>query len=119
MKTLKLIMAFIAILFFTNLLFAGNPENFATKKVAKLCKDIVLTDSQKVIIQAKAKVFAIKVQNASSLTNNTEKTSILNQAGQEYKTALDSVLTTEQKTQLVTKRNERRDIIMNKLESKK
>jgi uncharacterized membrane protein YbjE (DUF340 family) len=119
MKTPKLMTALIAILLFTNLLFAGNPENIVTKKVAKLCEDIVLTDSQKVIILAKANMFATKMQSASSLTKDTEKNSILNQAGQEYKTALDSVLTIEQKTQLVTKRNERRDIIMNKLKSKK
>ena len=119
MKTPRLITAVIAILLFSNLIFAGNPENYATKKVVKLCKDIVLTDSQKVIIQAKAKVFASKMQSASLITNNIEKTSIQNQAVQGYKMALDSVLTTEQKTQLITKRNERRDIIMNKLKSKK
>ena len=118
MKRLKLLMATIAILVFSNSLIAGNPENIATKKIGLLSRDIALTDSQKVVLQAKIKIFAVKMQNANALSSVEAKRSALNKAGQEYKAVLDSILTPEQKIQLTAKRNERRDAVMNKSTSK-
>jgi len=113
-KKQKLITVLIAILVFTNLLFAGNPQGIANKMVAKLSKDIELTDSQKVIIQAKAQAFAVTLQNTNTNASTDQK-----QVHQAYKATLDSVLTKEQKTQLVTKRNARRDAAINKIKAKK
>jgi len=119
MKKLKLITALIAVLFFSNVIFAGNPENLATKMVIKLGNDIVLTDSQKVIIQAKAKEFLVKRQSSNLLTNKTDLSTGKKLAYEQYKATLDTVLTIEQKTQLITKRNERRKVIENKYKTNK
>jgi len=118
MKKLKLMTALIAVLLFSDLVFAGNPENLANKKIGLLSRDIALTDSQKVVLQAKIKIFAVKMQNANALSSVEAKRSALNKAGQEYKAVLDSILTPEQKIQLTAKRNERRDAVMNKSTSK-
>ena len=113
MKKVTLIMAF-TVIFFSNLLFAGNPQGIANKMVAKLSKDIALTDSQKVIIQAKAQAFAVTLQNTNANASTYQR-----QAHKAYQATLDSVLKAEQKTQLVTKRNARRDAAINKTKAKK
>jgi len=113
MKKQKLIATLIAILIFSNLIFAGNSQDIVNKIVSKLSKDITLTDSQKVIIQAKLQTFAVILQNSNSNVDENTK-----QAYHAYHATLDSILTTEQKTQLISKRNARRDATMNKLKSK-
>ncbi len=118
MKNFRLMMAIVATVFLYIQLNAENPVSIANKKLNLLSRDIVLTDSQKVVILEKAKEFAVKFQGANLLTNSIEKNSQLDKAVQQYKAALDTLLTSEQKTQLETKRNERRDLIMNKLKSK-
>jgi hypothetical protein len=119
MKKLKLITALIAIFFFSGLLFAGNPDNLATITVGKLNADISLTDSQKVIIQANAKELFVQMQKANSLTNKTDISTDKKLAYEQYKATLDSVLTREQKAQLITKQNERRRAIENKYKANK
>ncbi len=118
MKTPKSLMLAFATLLLSTLLFAGNPENLSTKIVAKLSKDIVLTDSQKVVILNTAKEFAIKRQNADALSDNAEKTELKRQAFQSYKAIVDSLLTNDQRKQLKLKQNERRDAITKKNEYK-
>ena len=108
MKKVKLIMALGAVLVFSNLVFAGNPNNLATKMITKLSNDIALTDSQRVVIQAKANEFAVKMQNANSLTNADAKTTTKKQALSDYKTFLENVLTSDQKQQLMIKQNNRK-----------
>jgi hypothetical protein len=76
--------------------------------VTKLSNDIALTDSQRVVIQAKANDFAVKMQNANSLTNADAKTTTKKQALSDYKTFLESVLTNDQKQQLTLKQNNRK-----------
>lgn len=124
MKTPKLIMALIAILLFTNLLFAGNPVKYnadylANLMVEKLSRDIMLTDSQKTAILAKAKEYAEKRQNSDSQKNSVDEDETKKQASQQYKAALESILTSEQKAQLTTKQSERRDSISNKYRTNK
>jgi len=109
MKTPKLIKATIAILLFSNLLFSANPENIAGNMIAKISKDIVLTDSQKVVIQTKANEFVIKMQSANLLTNEEAKFASKKQASNEYKAILDSLLTNEQRKQLQIKIKIRED----------
>lgn len=118
MKKLKFMLACSAILMFSNLAFAVNPDNLANKMVTKLSKDIVLTDSQKVVILAKATELTVKRQSANTLTDKTEKSDLKKQVFQEYKAVLDSLLTSEQKQQLSLKQTERRDAIIKK-QSKK
>jgi len=113
MKTPKVLTAIIAILLFSNFLFAGSPENTKSYMVEKLCKDIVLTDSQKVIIEAKADIFDAILQSGVPTKDNND----LIQAFRGYKAALDSLLTGAQKEQLIQKHNARRDAATTELKN--
>lgn len=111
MKKLKLIMAAIAISVSINLLFAGNPQdgndNLANLLIDKMSKDIILSDSQKVIVKKKIKTFIVKMQNAHTLSNNSEKYALKKQAELDYQFSLDSVLTGAQREQMKVKMLER------------
>ena len=124
MKTSKLIIAFVAILMFSNVLFAGNPINignpddYATKSVTRLGTEITLTDSQKIILQAKTKAYVLKIQNANSLSDSEQKSALI-KSYREYKAAKDSVLTPIQKSQLTAKEHAMADSILSIIKSKK
>ncbi len=124
MKRLKLMTACIAILVFSNLLFAENPLSVEANNIAgimtdKLGRDIILTDSQKVIIQQKATAFIVKMQNANSTSSAEDKFTLKKQASDEYEVTLDSLLTPEQRNQIRLKSKERQDAIINQYQSKK
>ena len=116
MKKFKLITAVIAVLVYTNLLFAGNPktsgseDNLANLLIEKMGKDVVLTDSQKLVIKTKLKTYIIKMQNAHALTKNDERFSKKEQASNEYQSSLDSILTPTQSQQLQLKIKERENV---------
>lgn len=113
MKKLKLMMAFFAILVFSTFLFAGNPkksgseDNLADLLIEKMGKDVVLTDSQKLVVKQKLKTYIVKMQNANALSNIDEKFSEKKQASNEYQSSLDSILTPAQNQQLKLKIEER------------
>lgn len=123
MKKLKLITACVAILLFTNLLFAANPKKSASEHAAKMIEkltiDVVLTDSQKTIIQKKATDYAVRMQSADSKADKSDKLGMKKEATQTYKTALDSTLTMSQRNELTAKQNERHLAIINKIKTKK
>ena len=113
MKTTKFILALIAISFSVNILFAGNPKKGENDKLAndmlsKLCKDIVLTDSQKIVIVQKLNNFLQNRQDANVKSNDKEKAQYKKESYEMYKIALDSLLTNEQKITLENKRIERK-----------
>lgn len=114
-------MACIAIVLFTNFLVAENPKNNATGKadamVAKLNKNVILTDSQKVYILKKATDFVTKVQHANTQTDVKEKYNLKEQAFYTYRALLDSVLTKEQKSKLSAIQTEQMNRITNKHKS--
>ncbi|MDP4238176.1 MAG: hypothetical protein Q8904_01725 [Bacteroidota bacterium] len=124
MKTIKFRMAIVAILLFSNLIFAENPltidnvDDFANKRIAGIGADIVLTDSQKVILLASSKTFALKIQNSHSLSN-VEQKKAFSKAFQEYRANIDSVLSKAQKSQLTAKQKERRNIAISELKLNK
>lgn len=113
MKKLKFLVTVSAVLLFSNLLFAGNPktsgseDNLADLLIEKMGKDVILTDSQKLVVKAKLKTYIVKMQNAHALSNSDEKKSKKNQASLEYQSSLDSILTPSQNKQLKLKINER------------
>jgi len=113
MKTLKLITSVIAILFLSNLVYAGNPkvsspeDNLADQLIEKMGKDVTLSDSQKVVVKQKLKKYIVKVQNAHALSNNDEKITKKTLASNEYQLSLDSILTPSQSQQLKLKSEER------------
>lgn len=119
MKTLKLIILFIIPIVFTGILQAGNPSNMKAEDrakviVEKLCKDVVLTDSQKVAIEIKAKEFMVKMDNSNKQKTKEVKHAQKKEASSSYRAVLDSILTFEQKDQLMLKQNERKEAIITK-----
>lgn len=113
MKKLKLIMAVVAAFVCLNFLYGTNPKdkdftiNLADNMVKALCRDIVLTDSQKVIIQASAKDYEAKMKSLKDQANSESKKSNNKQAILEYRTSLNQILTNEQLDTLRIKRIER------------
>ncbi|HET7733711.1 MAG TPA: hypothetical protein VFK73_07715 [Paludibacter sp.] len=113
MKTSKLIVAVSAILLFTNLLFAANPQTpdkedkLADLLIEKMGKDVTLNDSQKISVRQKLKIYILKMQNANEQTNSVDKFALKNQATVDYQLSLDSILTPIQREQLETKIKER------------
>lgn len=92
-------------------------NDIAESIVAKLNQEVVLTDSQKVIVKQHAKIFVSKTQNTNELDNSDSTRTLRKSYIQEYKAALDAVLTEEQKALLVKKQEERRDAAMDKYTS--
>jgi len=117
MKTPKLIVAFVAILLFSNLAFAGNPkkdftENLANNILSTLSADITnLTDSQKLVIQTIAQEYETKLRNGynnrSSKFDSVFIKNTYKPASIDYQTKLNNILTAEQKEVLVKKIIER------------
>jgi predicted ATP-dependent Lon-type protease len=104
MKQLKLITAVVAAFVCLNFVFAGKPlkgttENLATILVDKLGKDVQLTDSQKVAIKEYTKKFITNMESADSIPTNEAKFKSKEQISQNYEAVIDSLLTTDQKTQ--------------------
>lgn len=123
MRTIKKITGIFIILFlFQALLFAQKPSTENVNQIAagiveRLDKDVALTDSQKVVILQHAKVFAAKSQNTQHMANNDATRSQRRNHVQEYKSALNSILTDEQKELIVKKRQERREAVVKKYTS--
>ena len=116
----KLIMICISTAIFSSILFAGQPltgnvTDFVNCKLMQLNWDITLTDSQIVLVKAKANEYGTKVLNKDSITCQE----VLPLATQEYKIALDSILTNEQKAQILQKQNDRENAAKLKYESEK
>ena len=95
--------------FFFNLVFAVTPNytNISDKMVKTLSNDVVLTDSQKVIIQVKAKAYETKMLSSSQQTTDDVKQAIIKDAVLSYRAALDSILSDDQKENLKAKQLER------------
>ena len=122
MKTIKLVTVLMVTVLFSNLSTAANPQkggadNKAGVLVEKLSKDIVLTNHQKKEITEKAKVFMTDVEKVKSSTDNEEKKLTKERIGKAYNMALDSILTNEQKEQLLVKQNERKEALIKKYQT--
>jgi len=120
MKTPKLMTAFIAILLFSNFLYAvkpltGNVRDFENTKLMQLSLYVNLTDSQKVLVKAKANEYGMKILNKDSITYEA----VLPLAKQEYKIAIDGILTNEQKALIAKKQNDRQNAAISKYNNNK
>jgi len=110
MKTSKLIMAIVVTFLSINFAFAGNPnkkdftENLAINIVKHLCKDIHLTDSQRIVIQLKATEYEVKMKNLIHEKDPVRKKSTSAQGIREFRTLLNNTLTKEQLDTLRLKR---------------
>ena len=120
MKTIKKITGVFVFLFFSQVILlaqkpsTGNVNQIAAGIVERLDKDVALTDSQKVAILEHAKVFTAKSQSTKNMANNDATRLQRRNHVQEYKSALNSILTDEQKEMIVKKREERREAVVEK-----
>ena len=118
MKKPTFIPAIISVFIFSTLAFAvnsnqdGNTKNIADNLVNNLCRDVNLTDSQKLVVVKNAKEYELKLQNISQESNKKLKSEIMNHAILEYRTVIDSVLTQEQKEVQKTKRIQRYETVL-------
>lgn len=124
MKTTKLIAGTIAVMLFSNFLIAGSPNDGQTKKLANnllnhLSQDIVLTDTQKIIIQTRADEFEVKLQDLSNKSDQETKKKLKSEAMKRYSVVFDSVLTVEQCDTLRSKQMERIITEINSYKTKK
>ena len=117
MKKLKFLMAVIAIALFSNLIFAVNPsrkdytKNLGDNMLKRICKDIQLTDSQKLAIQTLAKDYEVKLKNKDLQTNPELKKTMNSQVVLEYRSKLNNILTKEQMDTLRIKRIQRSKLV--------
>jgi hypothetical protein len=119
MKTPKFMMAVIAILLFSNLLFAGNPntetsDDISNKMVESTHNDVILTANQKEVLKKKAKMYADKLVEARAMSDKPASYAFMKQVTVDYQAALDSVLTDDQKVQKEKKYKERIDLLKTK-----
>lgn len=120
MNTIKKITGVLVFIFFTQVILLAqktstkNVDQIAAGIVEKLSKEVALTDSQKVVILEHAKAFALKSQNTKNLSNNEVTLMQRKSNVQEYKAAINEVLTNEQKEMLVKKHEERREAVVKK-----
>ncbi|OJV37527.1 MAG: hypothetical protein BGO29_03540 [Bacteroidales bacterium 36-12] len=111
---LTLMLLFICSTVFSQKTSSADVSSIATGIVERLDSDVVLTDSQKVVILEHAKTLAVKSQNTRSMANTDAVLLQRKSDVQEYKKALDAILTDEQKEALIKKRDERREAIVKK-----
>ena len=107
MRALSLKIAIVAILFFSNFLFAGSPEKYATKTVSKIDSEVKLTANQKVLIKRKAMEFGERLQEANTISDKKEAMYYIEYYSNEYNAGLDSILTADQISKRENKKNER------------
>lgn len=112
MKRSKLILAALATLVCLNVLFAGNPkrnysDNMTDNLLNMINADVNLTDSQKIAIKSIAGKFVNKLKNSNEQVDSVFIKTVYKPASVEYQTALDNILTPEQKDTLLIKRIER------------
>jgi hypothetical protein len=124
MKTILKITGLLAALFLLQaVVFAADKptdekiSNNAAVIVERLNRDVALTDSQQVVLLEHAKVLTVAMQStADKFTNDAIRLQRRTYV-QQYKAALNSILTDEQKEMLERKREEKREAIVKKYAS--
>jgi ABC-type Fe3+-citrate transport system substrate-binding protein len=117
MKKLKLMTAIIAILLFSNVLFAGNPntetsDDISNTMVESTHNDVTLTSSQKEILKKKANEYAVNLLQARAMSDKDESYVFMKTVTDNYQAALDSLLTPDQKVLKEKKIKERIDALV-------
>lgn len=84
----------------------------------KLDADVQLTDSQRIILQQHAKTHFTASMKVSAKSDMKEKSSQKKLSYQNFLIMRDSILTPEQRDQLILKQNERRDRMIRESKSK-
>lgn len=125
MKTLKMItVLFVFLILPLSILFSqsvpiANVNEIAIGIVERLDKVVLLTDSQKVELLVHAKVYAAKTRITRAMVNSHSVVWQRKLDVQEYKLALNSILTDEQKDLLVKQLYERREAVVKRFSSTK
>ena len=124
MKKLKLMTAIIAVLMFSNLLFAGNPntdtsDDISNNMVEFVHNDVKLTPDQKDVLKKKAKEYTDKLMQARAMDDKEASYIFMKDVTENYKAALDSILTPDQKVIKDKNFKEKIDKIIKDANSKK
>lgn len=115
MKSIRFFVVFTLFVLFPVAFFAADPETISNKMVTTISNNVTLTDSQKAAIKIKAIIFVRKIQSSDSNKSIEEKIKEHRRFTDEYRMALDSILTTEQKEQLKQKQDEHKQTTLDKL----
>lgn len=104
-------------------LYATKPneksnDKFANNFIDKMSVEVVLTDSQKVLIIKRLKDFSEKLDSLNLIRDETQKLNLRVSTSYQFEQSLDSILTKEQKSILESNRKQRINIILNKYQSK-
>jgi ABC-type transporter MlaC component len=120
MKTLKLLMVFIAVIVFSTILFADNPttetaDDISNSMVENLNSQVSLTPDQKVILKKKANEYSVSLLQARTMSNKDSSYIFMRVVTNNYEAAIDSVLTTDQKALKEKIKKERIDALAAKI----
>ncbi|MEI7502817.1 MAG: hypothetical protein WCJ61_06000 [Paludibacter sp.] len=112
MKKLKLITAFMAVLLCSNLMFAAKPNALSVDSIINpmidyLDNDVKLTNNQKVILKKNANDYALSLLTARGMNKSDDSYTSMKIATEKYNSVVDSILTSDQKTQKQLKNNDR------------
>lgn len=88
--------------FSTNSVPLESLETRASEMVKVICTEITLSDTQKVVLLQKSKTYFIKRDEAGNLSDKTQKMTLRVEAEKEFKSAIDSIFTPEQKDRYKT-----------------
>ena len=83
--------------FSTNSVPLESLETRASEMTNVICTEITLSDTQKVVLLQKSKAYFIKRDEAGNLSDKTQKMTLRVDAEKEFKSAIDSIFTPEQK----------------------
>src|ERR1035437_1840176 len=124
MKTPKLTTAIVAIFLLSNLLFAANPktetsDDISNDMVEFVHNDVKLTPAQKNVLKKKAKEYADKLMQARAMDDKEASYVFMKDVTENYKAALDSILTPDQKVIKDKNFKEKIDKIIKDANSKK
>ena len=114
MKTTKFSITVCVLILSAGLVFAEKPTNkkdFTINLSENLfrltSRDVMLTDSQKVVLLSSAKDYEVKMKDLKGKTNSNDKKIKTNEAVLTYRAKLNQVLSQEQKDTIEMKRIQR------------
>jgi len=112
MKKLKLITACMAVFLCSNLMFAAKPNTLSVDSITNpmidyLDNDVKLTNEQKVILKKSANDYALSLLKARGMKQSDDSYISMKVASEKYNAVVDSLMTSNQRTQSELKHNER------------
>jgi len=98
---------------------AGGIDQMTLKTVERISEIAMLENAQKVLLAEKVKNHIAKVQIIQAMQDKRLMIAEISKASEDFRTSIDSILTTDQKTKLAGKRDAVRMEIAEKNKDKK